>query len=386
MSNTTKIQWCDSTVNPIMGCGGCELFPDPKKILKLLDKEGMKQSSLWQKGDAGKILLLLFEHAPEASSKMTTTNIYHARHALCEYLAISNEEHGEIDCAPLLRIIESAVSCYAARLHLNKATSIGNPYRKVNTGYAPTFEKITQYTGRMIKTAGLSDLCGRIDNESPWKNGLARMIFVSDMGDAFSRKSDFGFLQKEAMPAIQSAAGQRHLWLWLTKRPKTMARFAQKIGGFPDNVCAMTTLTCADKANLRRLDQLREVDAACRGLSIEPLRERLPSAKLDLSGIDWVIVGGESGAIRNVHPFHLEWALELKEHCHANGVAFFMKQLGRAPHWQGQAIKLENAHGGDWTEWPIEAGLNVREFPRYFHNSSMKLPAASSGVSKISKI
>ena len=220
----------------------------------------------------------------------------------------------------------------------------------------------------MIKTAILSDLSGRIDNDSPWKNGLARMIFVSDMGDAFSRQSDFALLKEEAMPAIQSDAGQRHLWLWLTKRPKTMARFAQEIGGFPKNVCAMTTLTCADEANLRRLDQIREVDAACRGLSIEPLRERIPLDRLDLSGIDWVIVGGESGAIRNVNPFHLEWAIELKQHCHANGVAFFMKQLGRAPHWQGQPIKLKNTHGGNWAEWPSEASLNVREFPAYFHS------------------
>ena len=234
----------------------------------------------------------------------------------------------------------------------------------------------------MTQTAGLSDLCDRVDQESPWKDGLARMIFVSDMGDAFTRQADFDFLNKEAMPAIQSNAGQRHLWLWLTKRPKTMARFAQEIGGFPSNVCAMTTLTCADKANLCRLDQLREVDAVCRGLSIEPLRERIPASKLDLSGIDWVIVGGESGAIRNVHPFHLEWALELKEHCQANGVAFFMKQLGRAPYWQGQAIKLKNTHGGDWNEWPAEAGLNVREFPAYFHNYKKSLIAPFNATNK----
>jgi hypothetical protein len=66
------------------------------------------------------------------------------------------------------------------------------------------------------------------------------MIFVSDMGDALSAKGDFPFLKSDLMPAIRSDAGKRHLWLWLTKRPGRMAEFAMAIGGFPENVCAMT--------------------------------------------------------------------------------------------------------------------------------------------------
>ena len=65
------------------------------------------------------------------------------------------------------------------------------------------------------------------------------------MGDSLSRIKDFPFLKGDLMPAILSENGKRHLWLWLTKRPSNMTKFADEIGGFPANVCAMTTLTGA---------------------------------------------------------------------------------------------------------------------------------------------
>ena len=259
------------------------------------------------------------------------------------------------------------ITCYAAKLHLSKAQSIVNPNRKANPGYAPTFEEVTQFPGRVAEMARKPDLYDVVAPDKSWMNGLPRLVFVSDMGDAFSRESDVPFLKADVLPAIESIEGREHLWLWLTKRPKAMGRFAKEIGGFPSNVCAMTTLTCADNVNLRRVDHLRRIDAACRGLSIEPLRERIPASKLKLEGIDWVIVGGESGALRHVNPFDLEWAVELREHCQEHDVAFFMKQFGRAPHWRAQPIKLKNTHGGDWDEWPDEPNLKCREFPNYFH-------------------
>jgi len=103
------------------------------------------------------------------------------------------------------------------------------------------------------------------------------------------------------------------------------------------------------------------------GLSIEPLWDRIPPSKLKLRGIDWVIVGGESGSgLEFTRPFALEWAEELREHCRKNGVAFFLKQLGRNPTRGGGLIRLKNAHGGDWDEWP--KALRIREFPQAFHD------------------
>jgi len=189
------------------------------------------------------------------------------------------------------------------------------------------------------------------------------MIFVSDMGDALSAKAGFSFLKSDLMPAINSESGKRHLWLWLTKRPDRMAEFSQDIDGFPANVCAMTTVTASD--TLERIDQIRKVRAAVRGLSLEPLWERIAPKKLNLSGIDWVIVGGESGSGDLTRPFALEWAEELREHCENKGVAFFLKQLGRNPSRDGKIFKLQDKHGGDWSEW--DKSLRIREFPTYFH-------------------
>lgn len=67
----------------------------------------------------------------------------------------------------------------------------------------------------------------------------------------------------------------------------------------------------------------------------------------------------------------------LREHCRRNGVAFFMKQIGRKPFWKGKPYPVSDTHGGDWAEWP--ASLRVRQFPAYFRNyrgkTAMEIPA-----------
>lgn len=154
-----------------------------------------------------------------------------------------------------------------------------------------------------------------------------------------------------------------------------MARFAGQMGGFPSNVCAMTTVTGREK--LHRVDQLRKVEASIRGLSIEPLWERIPREKLNLDGIDWVILGGESGRRDAVHPFAIEWARELRDHCQDLGVVFFLKQLGRCPTEGERELKLCDNHGGDWAEWPQD--LQVRQVPQAFYDEPT---AVSDGSSK----
>ena len=124
----------------------------------------------------------------------------------------------------------------------------------------------------------------------------------------------------------------------------------------------MTTVTSAD--TLYRVDALRSVDAHVRALSIEPLWTAIADS-LDLNGIDWVIVGGESGTLDRVTPFHVEWAEGLRHVCSEAGVAFFVKQLGRNPTRNGCRIVLKDKHGGNWDEW--DEPLRVREAPEYFH-------------------
>lgn len=362
----TKIQWAHSTVNPIMGCGGCELFITPGKILRMLD-EALAFTGNWPPGTSRtiyrelikKTFALIETPLTGHSDTVSTTNLWHLRY---HFVAVVRAEHGR-DAAKIADLaIARGLTCYAAKLHLNKARSILNPTRGANSGYAPTFETVTRFFGRVWEMARTPDLRDHPDLEKLWLDGCRRLVFVSDMGDAFSRDSDFGFLEKEVIAPIRSPEGQRHFWLWLTKRPDRMARFGERIGGFPKNVCAMTTVTGPDK--LSRIDQLRVVPATVRGLSVEPLWNRIPHEDLDLSGLSWLVAGGESGRKDAVRPFHLEWARELRDLCQVENVAFFLKQLGRLPIEDGRALKLKDSHGGVWDEWPED--LRVREMPITF--------------------
>lgn len=375
MAKVTEIQWCDSTVNPVMGCDGCELFPRPTRILDDLALALGEIDSGWKKTRIESLLeetihgvYDAISHPVAAHSRgITTTNIYHVRKKFANRFReqFEDPEQAKTVEETVLRTIEKNVTCYAAKLHLNKGFSIANPDRKHSIGYADTFEQVKQYEGRVWDAAKYSDLLGTSHPETPWKDGLARMIFVSDMGDAFSQGVDFRFLKEQVMKPISSAEGRRHLWLWLTKQPQAMVKFSKEIGGFPENVCVMTSLTEDDRVNLNRLSFLKRVKAHIRGLSMEPLRCGIDPRKLDLTGIHWVIVGGESGAKDNVNPFKIEWAEEIWRHCRENGVAYFLKQVGSNAFLKGKPIGLKDSHGGDWTEWPESS--RIREFPKAFH-------------------
>jgi protein gp37 len=369
MSTITDIQWADTTVNPIMGCGGCELYPSPGQVLGAIDAA---VAATGPRVDSRTIYKELIHEAyskilqpkPGHHNAVNTTNLWHFR-AL--FLDRVKHDHGEEARVAAEMAIRQSITCYAATLHLNKGQNLLNQDYAGHKGYAPIFEAVTRFEGRSADAAKLPDLLGCANPLTPWKARLARLIFVSDMGDAFSTKDDFAFLRSDLMPAITSVAGKRHLWLWLTKRPELMGRFADEIGGFPENVCAMTTLTGPDPDSLARLAHLKTVKASIRGLSIEPLWDRIPPSELNLKGIDWVIVGGESGSgFEFTRPFALEWAEELHDHCRKNGVAFFLKQLSRNPTRGGDTIRLRNENGGNWDEWPDES-LKVREFPDAFH-------------------
>lgn len=283
------------------------------------------------------------------------------------------EEYGTEEASIFERVLGLNTACYASLLTRNRGLSVLNPLKFLNKGQAEEFERIRKRPGETMKAARLKDLINTTHPDTPWKRGLPRMIFFSDMGDSAGDPRLFEFLETDCLAAMTSEAGKRHIWQWLTKQPHTLARFAEKVDGLPQNVMAMTTLTCADEKNLARMERLKTVKASMFGLSLEPIRSRIPPEQLDLSGIDWVIVGGESGNGSHVPPFHVEWALELIEHCRKQGVAVFIKQLGSKPHFKGEPITLKDEHGGDWEEWrthPALQGLdlNIREFPQKYYD------------------
>ena len=124
MSDKTKIQWCDSTVNPTMGCEGCELWGAQRR------------------------------------------------------------------------------TCYAGTLHVR--------FGGASTGYAPRFEDVTLFPGRMAGATKWSDLTGRDRADKPWLNGSARLIFISDMSDSLSKTVSFDYLKDEIISPVSDVQGIRH--------------------------------------------------------------------------------------------------------------------------------------------------------------------------------
>lgn len=345
----SKIQWCDDTENPVMGCDGCELWPKVAAVVISLVILIHRYT-----GSAREQIRECLDRLVEPYESATV--LWHRREDLIDKL---RESYADVPAGRWKQVIEQEYRCYAGVLHLGRGGRPGSYDEPVVSGYAGHFESPWRFPGRMGRTAKRGDLRGQVRPKKPWLDAFPRLIFVSDMGDALSAGIDFDHLKTEIIDVVGNPDGRRHVWLWLTKRPKRMAEFAEWFSDkhgieWPDNLVAMTSVT--NRATRSRVDQLRKVPARFRGLSVEPLIE---SVHIDLEGIDWLIVGGESGKFSR--EFDIEWARSLRGQCRDNGTAFFVKQLGANPVEDGFPIELLESHGGDWSEWP--ADLRVRELP-----------------------
>ena len=361
MSLGTPIQWCDDTANPTMGCGVvCELRPTPNQLRDLALEFFQGQFPRAEK-------MLIAAVVQREFGDHSSTEIFQLHREITETIAaIVCKDPAPSSTARIGREFETVLKerlvCYAHRLHLTNSCDVTRPLKKANSGYAPQFERVTKFPGRMSVAAGWPDLFGMIRKSKPWLDFLPRLIFVSDMGDSLSAAIDFEYLEQEIVGNVTGAAGQRHLWLWLTKHPNRMAEFGRWLGdrgrSWPDNLVAMTTVT--GPATVWRAEALQAVPARFKGLSVEPLWDRV---ELPLAGVDWCIVGGQSGD--GARPFDLAWADDLKRQCEASGTSFFLKQLGSNARRNGQKLHLRHGHGGDWNEWPPE--FRVRRMPSGFY-------------------
>lgn len=325
----TNIQWSDSTINLVMGCDGCELWPPAVKIRNLIFKKYEENNIKIDK-----------DHFDQHTKDWTTMNFVQNK----KNLPLEKPSLGEI-------IINENCKCYAGTIHAK---------RSENKGYARNFDRPELHEGRIEKAAKWPELNGKARMDKPWLDGLPRVIFISDMGDALVEGMPFSVLTNQVIIPILKA-GNRHMWLWLTKRPNKMVEFGEYLHRnniyWPDNLMAMTTVT--SNKSLGRVNDLRQVRCQLKGLSVEPLWEEI---EINLTDIDWVIVGGESGVASK--KFELNWARKLSVQCDEAKVAFFVKQLGKNPMDNGKPLDLANTHGGDWNEWPED--LRVRQMPNSF--------------------
>ena len=149
------------------------------------------------------------------------------------------------------------------------------------------------------------------------------MIFVNSMSDLFHDGIPDEYICEVA--GIMMKANW-HTYQVLTKRSERMASLLQtKLQFATQSAHIWWGVSVENRADgLPRINHLRSAPAGIRFLSVEPLLEDL--GDIDLSGIDWVIAGGESG--RRARPMKEEWLRRLRDTCHDQGIAFFFKQWG----------------------------------------------------------
>ena len=186
--------------------------------------------------------------------------------------------------------------------------------------------------------------------EQPLRRRKPTVYFVNSMSDLFHEKVPFPFIER--VFNVMSEAGQ-HTFQVLTKRAERMAKFC-RTRSVPDNVWLGVSVENR-KQGVPRIEVLREVDVRVRFLSIEPLLEDL--GRINLNGIQWVIVGGESG--KKARPMQEAWATNIQRQCDQAGVAFFFKQWGT---WGADGRRRsKKANGRDldgrvWDGMPERAG------------------------------
>lgn len=183
--------------------------------------------------------------------------------------------------------------------------------------------------------------------EQPYQRRKPTMYFVNSMSDLFQDEVPVEFIDR-VMDVIEGTPW--HTYQILTKRSENMRQyFAKRM--VPDN--AWLGVSVEDKKYGKpRIADLQKIKTKTRFLSVEPLLEDL--GRLPLSGIHWVIVGGESGF--GARPMKEEWALKVRDQCKRAGVDFFFKQWGA---WGSDGIKRNKKANGRklqgkiWDQIPV---------------------------------
>lgn len=195
-----------------------------------------------------------------------------------------------------------------------------------------------------------------IDAPLDWKK--SRTVFVNSMSDIFHEDVPIEFIQK-IFKTMNCAAN--HTFQALTKRSSRLVELNTSLN-WSKNI--WMGVTVEDKDSKYRIEQLRETNAYVKFLSLEPLLCDL--GELNLTDIDWVIVGGESGP--KSRPMQEAWVDNIKEQCLSSGVPFFFKQ------WGGTNKKKAGRmlQGKTWNQMPNES-LNADPKHGGFSNNLGKL-------------
>ncbi len=187
----------------------------------------------------------------------------------------------------------------------------------------------------------------RLDQPLAWKR--PRMIFVNSMSDLFHKEIPRAFID-QVFDTMERA--DWHTFQVLTKRSSLMRRYVnERYPAQPVPSHIWLGASVEDGTRASRIKHLRQTNARIRFLSIEPLIG--PVNELELDGVHWVIVGGESGP--HARPIELQWVRSIRDRCIAAGVAFFFKQWGGKTSKSGGRL-LDRR---EWSELP-DVSASVR--------------------------
>jgi len=193
----------------------------------------------------------------------------------------------------------------------------------------------------------------RLEQPSLWKK--PRMIFVNSMSDLFHKGVDRKFVDK-IFDSMEHA--NWHVYQVLTKRSSLMRNYIRnRYSGDKVPKHIWLGVSVEDAGHKARIDHLRQINSEARFISFEPLLGSI--GFVDLSGIAWAIVGGESGP--RARPMEPSWATELRDRCEAAKVAFFFKQWGGArPKAGGRLLEGEEWNGFPWQIVPDELLVSLQ--------------------------
>ena len=182
----------------------------------------------------------------------------------------------------------------------------------------------------------------RVEQPLSWKK--PQMIFVNSMSDLFHKKVPKSFIDK-VFATMEKA--DWHIFQVLTKRSSIMMKYVNdryKNKKAPKHIWLGTSIE--DGTKISRIVHMQRMNASIRFLSVEPLIA--PLGKVDLKGIHWVIVGGESGP--KARPIEADWVREIRDQCNRKKIPFFFKQ------WGGFRPKAggRDLDGRVWDEYPFK--------------------------------
>lgn len=226
------------------------------------------------------------------------------------------------------KITRGCDNCYAERF---AERFRGVPNHPFETGF-----DLTLRPGRLLQPLG-------------WKR--SRMIFVNSMSDLFHKEVPMAFVDR-VFETMERA--DWHVFQVLTKRSSRMRDYLiARYGNVRGPAHIWNGVSVEDRQAASRITHLQAAPAGVRFLSVEPLLG--PVGDVDLSGIDWVIVGGESGP--GARPVDIDWIRSVRDQCAAQHVAFFFKQWGGLrPKTGGRLLD-----GREYSEFPRRTLLEAAE-------------------------